>query len=121
VTLWDDRAERATEIDPGSAIAEAKQHLDAGAYKIMVESEGITEQVREWRTDVAFEIANEVGIENCVFEAADPAVFEWYIKNFGPNVNLFVDNSQIVELECMRSGLWGKKSSWGRTASYRRE
>jgi len=108
-------------IDPASAIAEAERHLDAGAYKIMVESEGITERVREWRTDVAFEIANEVGIEHCVFEAADPAVFEWYIKNFGPNVNLFVDNSQIVELECMRSGLWGKKSSWGRITSYRRE
>ncbi|XVH33525.1 phosphosulfolactate synthase (plasmid) [Haloferacaceae archaeon DSL9] len=105
-------------IDPASAIDEAKRHLEAGAYKIMVESEGITERVREWRTDVAFRIANEVGIEHCVFEAADPAVFEWYIKNFGPNVNLFVDNSQIVECECMRSGLWGKKSSWGRIASY---
>ncbi|WP_101294232.1 phosphosulfolactate synthase [Halegenticoccus soli] len=108
-------------IDPGSAIEEARRHLDAGAYKIMVESEGITERVREWRTDVAFEIANEVGVENCVFEAADPEVFEWYIKNFGPKVNLFVDNSQIVELECMRSGLWGKKSSWGRITSYSRE
>jgi phosphosulfolactate synthase (CoM biosynthesis protein A) len=33
-------------IDPASAIAEAKRHLEAGAYKIMVESEGITERVR---------------------------------------------------------------------------
>jgi phosphosulfolactate synthase (CoM biosynthesis protein A) len=106
-------------IDPASAIAEAERHLDAGAYKIMVESEGITERVREWRTDVAFDIANAVGVEHCVFEAADPQVFEWYVKNFGPNVNLFVDNSQIVECECIRSGLWGKKSSWGRVASYR--
>jgi phosphosulfolactate synthase (CoM biosynthesis protein A) len=108
-------------IDPASAVAEAERHLEAGAYKIMVESEGITERVREWRTDVAFEIANGVGVEHCVFEAADPQVFEWYIKNFGPNVNLFVDHSQIVECECMRSGLWGKKSSWGRVASYSRE
>src|SRR6056297_848648 len=106
-------------IDPASAIREAERHLDAGAYKIMVESEGITERVREWRTDVAFEIASEVGIENCVFEAADPEVFEWYIKNFGPEVNLFVDNSQIVELECMRSGLWGKATTWGRTVSWK--
>jgi phosphosulfolactate synthase (CoM biosynthesis protein A) len=68
---------------------------------------------------VAFDIANAVGVEHCVFEAADPQVFEWYVKNFGPNVNLFVDNSQIVECECIRSGLWGKKSSWGRVASYR--
>lgn len=42
----------------------------------MVESEGVTEEVREWRTDVAFETANEVGVENGVFEAADPDVFE---------------------------------------------
>ncbi|WP_276255512.1 phosphosulfolactate synthase [Halomontanus rarus] len=108
-------------IDPTSAIEEGKRHLEAGAYKVMVESEGITERVRDWRTDVAFEIANGLGIENCVFEAADPEVFEWYIKQFGPKVNLFVDNSQIVELECMRSGLWGKKSTWSRIASYDRE
>ncbi|MFC5972423.1 phosphosulfolactate synthase [Halomarina salina] len=108
-------------VDPATAIAEAERHLEAGAYKVMVESEGITERVREWRTDVAFAIADEVGAENCVFEAADPAVFEWYIKQFGPNVNLFVDNSQIVECECMRSGLWGKKSSWGRVVSYSRD
>ncbi|WP_224269456.1 phosphosulfolactate synthase [Haloprofundus salinisoli] len=105
-------------IDPQQAVDEANRHLDAGAYKVMVESEGITERVRDWRTDVAFAIAEGVGVENCVFEAADPPVFEWYIKNFGPNVNLFVDNSQIVELECMRSGLWGKKGTWGRVASY---
>ena len=105
-------------IDPGRAIEEANRHLDAGAYKVMVESEGITERVREWRTDVAFAIAEGVGAANCVFEAADPPVFEWYVKHFGPNVNLFVDNSQIVELECMRSGLWGKKSSWGRTVTW---
>ena len=110
-----------TTIDPAIAIEEARRHLEAGAYKIMIESEGITERVPDWRTDVAFEFARELGIENCVFEAADPEVFEWYIKNFGPEVNLFVDNSQIVELECMRSGLWGKKSSWGRITSFDRE
>ena len=39
--------------DPLWAIRQAKRHLDAGAYMIMVESEGITEEVRSWRTDVA--------------------------------------------------------------------
>nr|WP_049900993.1 phosphosulfolactate synthase [Halococcus agarilyticus] len=82
---------------------------------------GIAEEVHEWRTDVVYTIANELGMENCVFEAPGPEMFEWYIKNFGPNVNLFVDNSQIVELECMRSGLWGKTTSWGRTTTYSRE
>ena len=104
--------------DPGAAIREAKRHLDAGAYMIMVESEGITEQVREWRTDVIAEIADELGLENVMFEAADPEVYEWYVKNFGPDVNLFVDNSQIVHLECLRSGIWGTKSLWGRVQTY---
>jgi len=53
-----------------------------------------------------------------MFEAADPEVFAWYIKNYGPEVNLFVDHSQIIQLECLRSGIWGNKSLWGRVATY---
>ena len=108
-------------LDPGKAIEEAKRHLEAGAYKIMVESEGITEQVRTWRTDISARIADELGIENIMFEASDPPVFAWYVKNFGPEVNLFVDHSQIVELECMRSGLWGTADLWGRVLTYKSE
>ncbi|WP_247729846.1 phosphosulfolactate synthase [Halovivax limisalsi] len=104
--------------DPEQAIEEGRRHLDAGAELLMVEAEGITEEVLEWRTDVAYRIANELGIENLVFEAPGPEMFEWYVKNFGPEVNLFVDNSQIVELECMRSGLWGKATTWGRTVTW---
>ena len=40
-----------------------------------------------------------------MFEGADPAVFEWYIQNYGNEVNLFVDHSQIVQLEALRSGI----------------
>lgn len=105
--------------DPGAAVEEARRHLDAGAYMIMVESEGITEQVRTWRTDVIAEIADELGLEKVMFEAADPDVFGWYIKNFGPEVNVFVDHSQIVQLECLRSGIWGTSDLWGRVLSYK--
>ncbi len=106
------------QMSPEQAIAEGQRHLEAGAELLMVEAEGITEEVTEWRTDVAYQIANELGIENLVFEAPGPEMFEWYIKNFGPEINLFVDNSQIVELECMRSGLWGKATTWGRTVTW---
>jgi phosphosulfolactate synthase (CoM biosynthesis protein A) len=101
------------------AIRLAKRCLDAGAYMIMIESEGITEDVKTWRTDVAAEIINELGLEKIMFEAADPKVFEWYIKNYGIDVNLFVDHSQIVQLECLRSGIWGTKDTWGRMVSFR--
>jgi phosphosulfolactate synthase (CoM biosynthesis protein A) len=105
--------------DPEWAIAQARRFLEAGAYQIMIESEGITENVRAWRTDVVARIVNALGIEKVMFEAADPEVFAWYIKNYGPEVNLFVDHSQIVQLECLRSGIWGTKSLWGRVLTYK--
>ncbi len=105
--------------DVTSAIREAQRHLAAGAQLIMIESEGITEQVRSWRTDAIARIVDELGLERVMFEAADPDVFSWYVKNFGPEVNLFVDHSQIVELECLRSGLWGRSDTWGRIITYK--
>ena len=105
--------------DPEWAILQAKRFTDAGAYMIMIESEGITENVKEWRTDVVAKIINSLGLEKPMFEAADPDVFAWYIKNYGPEVNLFVDHSQIVQLECLRSGLWGTKSLWGRVLTFK--
>lgn len=104
--------------DVGYAIALARRCLDAGAYMIMIESEGITEEVTTWRTDVVATIARELGLEKVMFEAADPEVFGWYVKNYGPEVNLFVDHSQIVQLECLRRGIWGTKSLWGRVVTY---
>lgn len=102
------------------AIHLARRYLEeAGAYMIMIESEGITEEVREWRTDVVNRIVNELGLRKVMFEAADPQVYAWYVKNYGPEVNLFVDHSQIVHLECIRSGIWGTKSLWGRVLTYK--
>jgi phosphosulfolactate synthase (CoM biosynthesis protein A) len=100
--------------DVGWLIAQAERALDAGADIIMIESEGVTENVKTWRTDVVASIINKLGLENVMFEAADPPVFEWYVKNYGNEVNLFVDHSQIVQLEALRSGIWGTKSTWGR-------
>lgn len=106
--------------DPAWVIDQARRYLDAGAYMIMIESEGITESVNVWRTDVPAKVVNALGLENVMFEASDPEVFSWYIKNYGPEVNLFVDHSQIVQLECLRSGIWGTKSLWGRVVTYER-
>ena len=105
--------------DPSWAIAQAKRFLDAGAEIIMIESEGITENVDPWRTDVPARFIDEIGMEKLMFEAADPDVFAWYIKNYGADVNLFVDHSQIVQLECLRAGIWGTKSLWGRVVTYK--
>src|SRR5438067_11007632 len=105
--------------DPNWAVAQAKRFLEAGAEIIMIESEGITENVDPWRTAVPAKFIYEIGMEKLMFEAADPDVFAWYVKNYGAEVNLFVDHSQIVQLECLRSGIWGTKSLWGRVVTYK--
>jgi phosphosulfolactate synthase (CoM biosynthesis protein A) len=105
--------------DVGWAVRQAQRFLDAGAYLIMIESEGITENVTTWRTDAAAAIIDALGLEKVMFEAADPDVFAWYIKNYGPDVNLFVDHSQIVQLETLRAGIWGTTSLWGRVIAYK--
>src|SRR6059036_2521825 len=105
--------------DPSWAIAQAKRFLEAGAEIIMIESEGITENVDPWRTGVLAKFIDTIGMEKLMFEAADPDVFAWYIKNYGADVNLFVDHSQIVQLECLRAGIWGTKSLWGRVVTYK--
>jgi phosphosulfolactate synthase (CoM biosynthesis protein A) len=105
--------------DPEWMISQARRFIDAGAYMIMIESEGITENADPWRTDVPAEVINALGLEKVMFEAADPGVFEWYVKNYGAEVNLFVDHSQIVHLETLRRGIWGTKSSWGRVLTYK--
>jgi len=100
------------------SINQAKRFLKEGAYMIMIESEGITENTDPWRTDVAAKFINGLGLEKIMFEAADPVVLEWYIKNYGHDINLFVDHSQVVQLECLRSGIWGTKSTWGRVQGF---
>ena len=105
--------------DVAGVIAQTKKLIDAGADAIMLESEGITECVarERWRTDVPARFADAIGLELLMFEAADPEVFSWYVQTFGPDVNLFVDHSQIVQLECLRSGIWGTSATWGRILS----
>jgi phosphosulfolactate synthase (CoM biosynthesis protein A) len=105
--------------DPEWAVNQARRFIDAGAYLIMIESEGITENVRTWKTNVVAKFVDALGLEKIMFEAADPNVFAWYIKHYGPEVNLFVDHSQIVQLETLRRGIWGTKDLWGRIVTFK--
>lgn len=107
-------------IHPGPewAIARAHRFIEAGVDLLMVESEGVTENVAHWRTEVPARLVEELGLAHLMFEAADPHVFDWYVRTYGPDVNLFVDHSQILQLECLRTGIWGEKESWGRITSF---
>jgi phosphosulfolactate synthase (CoM biosynthesis protein A) len=113
-----------TELDalglshPFKIVNAAKRFLDAGVERIMIESEGITENVANWRTDVIQEVIRQLPADKVIFEAADPAVFNWYIREFGADVNLFVDHSQIVQLSCLRQGIWGMGDTFAKITAY---
>lgn len=120
-TSSEDELQRAGALPTSWAIKRANAALDAGADYIVLESEGVTEQVTTWRTDVPAAFVAELGLEKIVFEAADPAVYAWYVKVFGPEVNLFIDHSQALHLESIRSGVWATSDLWGRVVTYKRE
>jgi phosphosulfolactate synthase (CoM biosynthesis protein A) len=106
----------------GDLMKEARAHLKAGAYIMMLESEGITEDLpsNKWRIDVIKKLVSEFGFESWMFESSEPAVFKWYLKNFGSNVNLFIDHSQVVEYTAWRTKLWGDPEIWnGKRLSYK--
>jgi phosphosulfolactate synthase (CoM biosynthesis protein A) len=103
------------------AIRMAERYFGLGIALVMVESEGLTENVRTPRSDVIAQLVATFGLDRLMFEAADPAVFTWYVKTYGPDVNLFIDHSQIVQLEALRAGLWGTSDVWGRIATFKPE
>ncbi len=49
-----------------------------------------------------------------MFEAADPDVFAWYVKNYGPEVNLFVDHSPNRSVGMPEVGPLGHEEPVGR-------
>ena len=102
--------------------SEVNMHLKAGAHMLMIESEGLTEDIppSEWRKDVIKKLVDRFGYEKLMFEASDPPVFKWYLQTFGRDVNLFIDHSQVVEFNAWRLGLWGDPKIWEgkKTLSY---
>jgi phosphosulfolactate synthase (EC 4.4.1.19) len=100
--------------DINETIELCEEFLKNGAYMLMLESEGITEGLppEKWRVDIIKAVVNKFGYEKWMFEAAEPQVFKWYLKNVSKKVNLFIDHSQIVEFNAWRLGLWGDKEIW---------
>lgn len=101
-------------------IEEGERFFDAGAYMLMVESEGITEGIpnpKDWRSDVIFKLLEKFGKEKLMFEVSpedDEArkTFKWYLKNVGPEINLMMNSKNIVEFNAWRMQLWGDRDLW---------
>jgi phosphosulfolactate synthase len=90
-----------------------REELDAGAWKVITEAReggtaGIFDSSGGMRTELIGEIAAAVGVENVVFEAPSKASQVWFIKQFGPSVNLGnIPPDEVIPLETLRLGLRG--------------
>src|SRR6476660_9796662 len=90
-----------------------QEELDAGAWKVITEareggSSGIFSSDGAMRTDLVGEIAGAVPLQDVIFEAPTKAAQAWFIKQYGPTVNLGnIPPDEVIPLETLRLGLRG--------------
>ena len=88
-----------------------REELDAGAWKVIAEGReggtaGIYRPTGELRTGLLDEIAHEVSVESLLFEAPTKASQAWFVRRYGPNVNLGnIPPDEVIPLETLRLGL----------------
>ena len=90
-----------------------ERELDAGAWKVICEAResgtvGVFRPNGEVRSGLIDEIADQVPVENLIFEAPQKEQQVWFIRKFGSNVNLGnVQPSEVIPVETLRLGLRG--------------
>ena len=90
-----------------------REELDAGAWKVITEAReggtaGIFSKSGDMRAELVGEIADSVPLADVVFEAPTKAAQAWFIKQFGPSVNLGnIPPDEVIPLETLRRGLRG--------------
>lgn len=84
---------------------EADELLEAGAYRVLVQGEGIVEDVADIDEDALLTFAAAVPGDLTVFQAKDDRARSWFLRNLGPDVNLDVDAPAVAQLELLRRGL----------------
>jgi phosphosulfolactate synthase len=90
-----------------------KEERAAGAWKVITEGReggtaGIYRPSGEMRTGLVDEIVHEIEVDDLIFEAPTKASQAWFIKQFGPEVNLGnIPPDEVIPLETLRLGLRG--------------
>jgi phosphosulfolactate synthase len=90
-----------------------KEEKAAGAWKVITEareggSAGIFRKDGDMRTGLIDEIAHELDFHDIVWEAPTKASQAWFVKHFGPEVNLGnIPPDEVIPLETLRLGLRG--------------
>ncbi len=101
------------EFAPEEWTAWLREELDAGAWKVITEAReggtaGIFSASGEMRTELVDDIAGAVELDDVIFEAPTKQAQAWFVKRFGPEVNLGnIPPDEVIALETLRLGLRG--------------
>ncbi|MEO5575305.1 MAG: phosphosulfolactate synthase, partial [Gaiellaceae bacterium] len=90
-----------------------KEEKDAGAWKVITEAReggtaGVFRKDGEMRTGLIDEIAHSIDFHDLIWEAPSKSSQAWFVKHFGPEVNLGnIAPEEVIPLETLRLGLRG--------------
>jgi phosphosulfolactate synthase len=85
--------------------------LEAGSWKVITEGReggtaGIFRPTGEMRTGLIDEIVHGIAVDDIIFEAPTKSSQAWFVKQFGPEVNLGnIPPEEVIPLETLRLGL----------------
>ncbi len=88
-----------------------REEKAAGAWKVITEareggSAGIFRRDGDMRTGLIDEIAHEIDVAHIIFEAPTKDSQAWFVRQFGPEVNLGnIPPDEVIPLETLRLGL----------------
>ena len=100
-------------FEPYQWVQWLKEEKDAGAWKVITEAReggtaGIFRKDGDMRTGLIDEIAHELDVQDLVWEAPTKSSQAWFVKQFGPEVNLGnIPPDEVIPLETLRLGLRG--------------
>jgi phosphosulfolactate synthase len=98
---------------PEQWVTMMKEELQAGSAKVIAEAResgtiGIYNDDGSVNDELIKSISEEVGTDNVIWEAPEKSQQAWFIRHFGPDVNLGnISPAEIIPLESLRCGLRG--------------
>jgi phosphosulfolactate synthase len=100
-------------VAPDLWVLEIKALQDAGAWKVIAEAResgtvGLYRVTGEVRSGLIDEISANINPDHLIFEAPQKHQQVWFLKQFGPSVNLGnIASDEVIPLETLRLGLRG--------------
>lgn len=100
-------------VAPFRWVQEIKAFLEAGVWKVIAEAResgtvGLYRSTGEVRSGLVEEIVADIDPDKLIFEAPQKHQQVWFLKQFGPSVNLGnIAADEVIPLETLRLGLRG--------------